>query len=332
MRWLTAPLPDAAVQIAPEHVSVAVLGSRGGEAVVQGFAIEPLTAGAVVASLTAQNVVSPRAVVDALRRALDRVGVRPRRVGLVLPDPAARVSLVRFEKVPARREDLDQLIRWQIRKAAPFPIEEAALTFDVGAHAADGATDFIVVIARQDIVREYESVCEEAGMHAGLVEMATLSVLNLFFSPGGAASTAPATTDARGGGDGPGDWLVIHAQPEYTSVVILRGQEVLFFRNKGASDDENLPDMVHQTTMYYQDRLAGEGFSRVLIGGVGKAPGALDAMKRSVEARLAVTAETIDPTRAASLTDRISASPDVLATLAPLIGLLVRTRAESVSA
>jgi hypothetical protein len=45
-----------------------------------------------------------------------------------------------------------------------------------------------------------------------------------------------------------------------------------------------------------------------------------------------VTAETIDPTRAASLTDRISASPDVLATLAPLIGLLVRTRAESVSA
>ena len=44
--WLTSPLPDAAIQIAPECVSVAVIGSRGGEPVVQGYSIEPLPAGA----------------------------------------------------------------------------------------------------------------------------------------------------------------------------------------------------------------------------------------------------------------------------------------------
>jgi type IV pilus assembly protein PilM len=317
MTWLTSPVPDAAIQIAPEHVSVAVLGSRGGETVVQGFAIEPLAPGAVVASLTGSNIVSRAAVIDALRRALDRAGVRPRRVALVMPDLAARVSLVRFEKVPARREDLDQLIRWQIRKAAPFPIEEAAMTFDVGAHAADGSTEFVVVIARQEIVREYESVCEELGMHAGLVDIATLGLLNLFL----ASDSAPQ-----------GDWLVIHAQPEYTSVVILRGRDVLFFRNKPGGDGEGLADMVHQTTMYYQDRLAGAGFSRVLLGGVARTPTALELMKHSLEERLGIGVQPIDATRAAALTDRIHAAPDVLATLAPLVGLMVRTRAEAVGA
>jgi hypothetical protein len=40
----------------------------------------------------------------------------------------------------------------------------------------------------------------------------------------------------------------------------------------------------------------------------------------------------IDPTRAAALTDRITASPDVLSSLAPLVGVMVRSRTETVGA
>jgi type IV pilus assembly protein PilM len=311
--WLTSPPPDAAIQIAPEAVSVAVLGSRGGEAVVQGFAIEPLPSGAVVPSLTTHNIVARPVVVDALRRAIDRLGTRPRRVALVVPDLSARVSLIRFEKIPVRREDLEQLVRWQIRKAAPFPIEEASLTFSPGARSADGGGEFVVVLARHGVIREYEGVCEELGMHPGLVELATLSTLNLFLASKGAVQ---------------GDWLVIYVQPEYTSVVIVRDDDVIFFRNKAEGGDEDLADMVHQTTMYYQDRLAGQGFARVLIGGVGRTAAALEEVRSNLEQRLGIGSETIDPTLAAALTDRITASPELLATLAPLVGLLVRTRAE----
>jgi Tfp pilus assembly PilM family ATPase len=313
--WLASPLPDAAVQIAPECVSVAVIGSRGGESVVQGYAIEPLPAGAVTASLTATNLNSRPAVVEALRRSLDQAGVRPRRVALILPDPAARVSLVRFDQVPARHEDLEQLMRWQIRKAAPFPIEEACLTFDLSTRTPDGGAEFVVVMARRDTVREYESVCEEVGMHTGLVDVATLCMLNLFL----------ATERSEG------DWLVIHAQPSYTSVVILRGAKVIFFRNM-EGDSDGIADVVHQTTMYYQDRLTGQGFKRVLLGGMGKSTGALDQMRRTLSERLGSVIDMIDPTQAAALTDRITASPEVVSSLAPLVGVMVRARAEAVSA
>jgi type IV pilus assembly protein PilM len=312
--WLASPLPDAAIQIAPECVSVAVIGSRGGEPVVQGYAIEPLPVGAVTASLTVSNVTGRPAVVEALRRALDRAGVRPRRVALVIPDPAARVSLVRFDQVPARHEDLEQLIRWQIRKAAPFPIEDACLTFGLSTRSPEGGAEFVVVMARRDAVREYESVCEEVGMHAGLVDVATLSMLNLFL-----LSDRP-----------DGDWLVIHAQPSYASVVILRGENVIFFRNSVEGDGEGIADVVHQTTMYYQDRLTGQGFKRVLLGGMGKSAGALDQMRQTLSERLGSSVEMIDPTRAAALTDRITASPDVLSSLAPLVGVMVRSRTETV--
>jgi type IV pilus assembly protein PilM len=313
--WLASPPPDAAVEISPERVAVATMSARGRDFVVQGYASEPLPAGAVVPSLTAHNVADRPRVVAALQAVFERLGGRPRRVALVIPDVAARVSLLRFDQVPARREDLDQLVRWQLKKSAPFPIDDACVTYSPGARGAAGA-EFVVAMARRDVVREYEGVCDEAGAYAGLVDLATLSVINLFV----ASPDAPA-----------GDWLVVHMQPDYTSLAIMRGEHVIFYRSR-PQDDDDISDLVHQTAMYYQDRLTGQGFTRVLLGGTGRVPGFVDAARRSLEERLGVSVEPIDPTRAVSLRDRIDVTPELMDLLAPLVGMLLRTRREAVAA
>ncbi len=314
--WLASPPLDAAIEIAPEAVSIAVLGGRGQNAFVQGYAVEPMPAGAVVPSLTAANMPDRDVVVRALRSACESVGVRPRRVALVVPDLVGKVSLVKFDRTPTRRDDLDQLIRWQVKKSTPFPIEDACVTSSPGAQGADG-NEFVVVAARREVIREYEGVCEEAGIEAGLVDLATIGVVNLFLSSGPAAN---------------GDWLVVHMRPEYTSIVIMRREDMIFFRNRAEGDEEELQDVVHQTAMYYQDRLGGKGFSRVLLGGLGKLPGAVDMARRDLEEHMGTQVEPIDPTRGASLTDRIQATPELMATLSPLVGMLLRTRREAVSA
>jgi type IV pilus assembly protein PilM len=313
--WLASPPLDAAIEIAPEAVSIAVLGGRGQNAVVQGYAVEPMPSHAVVPSLTAVNLPDRGMVVRALRAACDSVGVRPRRVALVVPDLVGKVSLIRFEQTPSKRDDLDQLIRWQMKKSTPFPIEDACVTYSPGTDASR-SNEFLVVAARRDVIREYESVCEEVGIEAGLVDLATLGVVNLFLSSG------PAPT---------GDWLVVHMRPEYTSIVILRGADLIFFRNRAEGDEEALQDVVHQTAMYYQDRLNGRGFSRILLGGLGKTTGAVDMARRNLEEHMGSTVEPIDPTHGAALTDRIQPTPELMATLSPLVGMLLRTRREAVA-
>jgi type IV pilus assembly protein PilM len=313
--WLASPPLDAAIEIAPEAVSIAVLGGRGQNAVVQGYAVEPMPGGAVVPSLTAVNMPAREVVVRALRAACDSVGVRPRRVALVVPDLIGKVSLVRFDQTPARRDDLDQLIRWQMKKSTPFQIDDACVTYSPASRGAEG-NEFVVVAARREIVREYEGVCEEVGIEAGLVDLATFGVVNLFLSAE-AAST--------------GDWLIVHMRPEYTSIVILRREDLIFFRNRAEGDEEALQDVVHQTAMYYQDRLAGRGFSRILLGGLGKTPGAVDMARRNLEEHMGAAVESIDPTGGAALTDRIQPTPELMATLSPLVGMLLRTRRETVS-
>jgi hypothetical protein len=50
----------------------------------------------------------------------------------------------------------------------------------------------------------------------------------------------------------------------------------------------------------------------------------VDEIHRSLEERLGVVVETVNPGAAASFSDRILAAPSFLDTMAPLVGLLVR--------
>jgi Tfp pilus assembly PilM family ATPase len=311
--------PPVAVEIASGRVSAASLEWRGGRPVVSQHATELLPEPALVPSLTAANTHDRAAVMTALNRVLEKVG-RPRRIGLVVPDAIAKVSLVRFEQVPARITDLDQLVRWQVRKSAPFAIEDAQVTYVPGLRHTDGQ-EFVVSLARRNIVEEYEGLCTEAGCHAGLVDLATFNVVNAVL----AGSTPPAA-----------DWLLVNVAADSASIALLRGPHLIFFRNRASDGEGTLADLVHQTAMYYVDRLQGAGLARVVLSGAAAGatrPADLDQVRRSLEDRLAAPVETVDPRAAASLTDRISVAPALLDTLAPLVGILLRDRqAEAVQA
>jgi type IV pilus assembly protein PilM len=306
--------PAAAVEITARRVSGATLEWRGAQAAVAAHASEPLPDGALVPSLTGANLHDRPAVVAALKLVLERVG-KPRRVGLIVPDVIGRVSLVKFEQVPSKLQDLEQLVRWQVRKTAPFPIEEAQVAYVPGLLADDGQ-EFLVTLARRDVVQEYETLCAEAGTHAGIVDLSTINVINAVLASTGAPLA---------------DWLLVNIAAGYTSVALLRGPHVIFFRNRAADTEGTLADLVHQTAMYYEDRLKGGGFARVLLAGAAAAadataPGEIDLLRRSLEERLQAPVDTLDPRAGVTLTDRITAAPALLDALTPLVGMLLRDR------
>jgi type IV pilus assembly protein PilM len=347
--------PTVAVEFSGTEVSVASVEMRSGKPRVAAFASEPLPALAVAPSLTVPNIHDRAAVVGALGRAFDRIGARPRRVGIILPDAVARVSIVRFDQVPALRKDLDQLVRWQVRKTAPFAIEDAQVSYVPGLSGPEGH-EFIVSTAKADIVKEYEGVCLEVGANPGLVDLSTFSVLNAVMA----------------GGVPGGDWLLLHVGDDFSTIAIVRGEHLILFRNRAEPADDPLPDLVHQTAMYYEDRLKGSGFKRVVVAGLtgveskypagvrrGEGPRSDDALdsalrppddraagaslidfllqgsatgrdqfagtlRQNLESRLTTPIEALDPRSLVTLTDRVTASPRVLSTLAPLVGLLLR--------
>lgn len=307
---LRTPAPDAAVEIAPGQVVALVIeDDRAGGTRVARHAVVPLTPGAVTPALNTPNVARPDEVAQALERAWASLGQRPRRVGLVVPDGMAKVSFVRFATVPARAKDLDELVRFQVRKAAPFRLEDAQVAYTPGLATPEGQ-EYIVVQARRDIVAEYEQACAAAGAQAGLVGLSTFNVVNAGLAPGSHPS---------------GDWILIHVSPDSATLAILRGEHMVFFRHRGADGEGHLGDLVHQTAMYYQDRLGGSGFTRALVSGA-LPDNAQGRALRELEARLGAPVEHIDPTAAAPLADRIGPSRELIDALTPALGMALAFR------
>src|SRR5207249_665840 len=153
------------------------------------------------------------------------------------------------------------------------------------------------------------------GAHAGLVDTSTFNVVNAVL-----AGSPPGSVD----------WLLVKVAADYTSIAILRGSQLIFFRSRSADAEGTLADLVHQTAMYYEDRLSGSGFDRVLLCGASAAgvrqAADVEQIRRNLQERLGSPVETVAARMAITMTDRIAGAAALMDTLAPLVGVLVRGR------
>ena len=309
--WLASPPPTVAVEVTAARVTAVAMSDHGKSRTVSAYASVALPTRAVEPGLNSGNVHDQGALATGIRSVLQHIGQRTRRVALVLPDSVAKVSLIRFEKVPAQMADLDQLIRWQVRKAAPFRIEDAQVAWQPAAELPGGGREFLVTVARRDIVQSYERACEAAGTHAGLVDLASFNYVNAVLASEHAS----------------GDWLLVHVAADYATLAVVRGDDIVSFRNRTAASEQDLVELVHQTAMYHEDRLGGGGFARVVLAGAAVLGSAeTERLRRMLEERAGVKVDLVDFRSAVAMRDRIDTGPELLDALAPALGMLLRER------
>ncbi len=304
--WLTTPPPTLGLHLDVRRVTAVVADTEGGTPVIRAVGSAVLPDGALVPSLASRNVIDREACVRAVRDAVAQVGGRHRRVSLAVPDTAAKVSILSFEHVPASPRDLDQLIRLQLRKTMPFPVEQAQLAWSRGSVDTAGTT-IVVAAMRRDITEEYEAVCSQAGLHAGTVDLATFNVVNLALLAGSL----------------PADSLLVHVTPGYASIAVVRDGHVIFFRTRPADAAEPVPDVVHQTRMYYEDRLGGQGFARVVVA-AGPDVANREGGARSLEALFETPVTMLSLDGVAGFGDRVQATDAVVGQIAAPAGLVLR--------
>ena len=312
---LTTPGPAVAVSIAPEQVAAVHVESGRKGPLVRGHARLPLPAGAVTPAVRGANLADPPAVAEAVDGVLERLPRRPRRIALLLPDAAAKVSRVRFASVPARAADLDPMLRWQVRKTVPFDVDEAQMGWIPGRTTAGGEQEFVAVLAHRAVVEEYEQACTAAGAHAGLVDLLSFSLIDAAVAYGEADATA--------------DWLLVHVGGGSTTLAVVRDRHPLLFRT--VADGQPLGDLVHQTAMYYEDKLAGDGLSHALIAGNDGTPQGVEDIRRMIEDRLSIAVEPIAKRLARLLPEQDGLDAAALDGLAAPLGLLLRKSRRQVS-
>ncbi len=139
-----------------------------------------LAVNAVVPSLKPGNIPDRVAVVAAVRRTLEAVGVRPNArnsdLTLVIPDAAVRVLLLDFDALPGKLSEALPIVRFRLKKLVPFDSDDAMVSFQVMSTSRAMIRVLAVTIPR-NVLSEYESVVREAGFEPGAVLPSTLAAM-----------------------------------------------------------------------------------------------------------------------------------------------------------
>ncbi|HVR69560.1 MAG TPA: hypothetical protein VMT87_01835 [Vicinamibacteria bacterium] len=251
-RHLTEPQhPLTVVEVRARALGVVRLAREGRRVPLAAAASLDLPEGALRLSMTESNLADPAAFTQVLRSLLEKAGaLAAGRVGLVLPDPVARVALVPASEVAGKsRAATEEMIRFRLRRSVPFDIREAKVTF---ASPGTRSQDPVLVAAIfKPVLEAYEAAFRAAGVRAGLVELAGLALL------GAAFGALP-----------PADRLLVNWDDGYVTLLLARGEWPLVVRTltgAHAAEPREVAREVAHTVLYYRERLGGEHLAQAVL-------------------------------------------------------------------
>jgi hypothetical protein len=289
--FVDAPAPLAAVEVRARAVGAVRLVSEGGRRALGAAASVEMPAGTLKLSMAESNVLDPAALRRALRSVVERAGILGGgQVALVLPDPVARVALVPASQIKGRRRsEVEELIRFRMRKAVPFEIREALVTA-VPIPGSIGEPQALVGVIQRTILEEYEGACRSLGLEPGVVQLAGLAILAAVES-----------------GRPPADRVIVNWDDDYVSILLAQqGAPVLIRTLTGlaVAGAEQVAREAAQTVLYYRERLGGTGLGEAVVRSAAIPPSEAALL---LEEPLGLKPEVFDPWGELTSADRAAA-------------------------
>jgi len=226
--------PRLACEIMTDRV-VAARASAHGDA-VEVHSTRSLPPGAVNPNLAGDNVADAETVKAALSDALNVVGTRGRDIIAVLPDACLRVLLLDFDTLPDRPQDALGVVRFRLKKALPFDLDKASVTYH--AFRDNGTVRVVAAVALTSVIEEYESLFRQLGYNPGVV--------------------LPSSVGALAQVDDERPTLLVKVDTLTTTLAIVASGQVLLFRTLDNAAGANvaaqqLMDDIYPAIIFFED-------------------------------------------------------------------------------
>lgn len=263
-RLVKDPAPSYVFELS--EAGIAFARPKNGQTGESGF--YPFEPGTLVVSPIEDNIHKADAATAVLKyiAPLDNSRKR-RRAALILPDYAARVSVLDFDSFPSSPEEQLSLIRFRLKKTLPFDIDSAAVSYYAQPAEKGKTIEVVAVIVALEIIARYEALFRAMNFHVGEVTTSALAALQL---------CPPATNqDAV--------TVIAKVSEKNLTVMVLRGETLKLFRCVAleAVTEEQVLAVLQPTFSYVEDELSAPAEKLILCG---FANGALAGLPYKIEA------------------------------------------------
>lgn len=317
LSMLEAKVPPVAFDLDQTSLAMVRLGRRKLERYIASYGVLELPPETVEIDFYNVHLKSPEKFRELVRRMVEKEDLKLDKVSFLLPDNYARVAIITLDQLPRRRQDALELVKWKTKKAVPFKVEEAAIDYMV-LPGPGPKVDLLAVLIPRAVVEGFESAFHALEIQAGLVDLSTLSLLNLY---------RPVLEREIVNGS---EFMVANVSGGFVTFVIFRGQQMIFFRSKpfapGSGDDEGRGALrlirreLQTSLLYYREKLQGRELARAYLRVVELGPESVASL--FTEQPEIAEVDWIDPRKVLEVDERMTGEQGtrLLQRLAPALG------------
>ncbi|HEV7676672.1 MAG TPA: hypothetical protein VGQ12_19245 [Candidatus Angelobacter sp.] len=205
--------------------------------------------GTIAPGLSLPNILDAQALRTALSGALGAVAGKSKDVIVVLPDVAIRMILLDFESLPGKREEIEPVIRFRLKKSLPFDVDQAVLSYEVT--RSNGTVRVAAAVAPREVIEEYEKAFRDIGYEPGVVLPSSLAALGLV--------------------DGERPTLVLKVDPMNITITAVEHHELRLVRtldnpHGGIFSATDLSEAVLPSIVFFEDTFAAH-IEKIYVGG-----------------------------------------------------------------
>ena len=300
------------------------------------------------------SVMNTNVIVDAINELIAQHRVKTKQVIASVSGNAVIIKRINLPMMTL--DELEESIQWEAEQYIPFDINDVNIDVQILEGASDdpGQMEVLLVAARKDLVNEYMTLIQQAGLKPMVMDVDSFAVANMFEMNYGSVEGAVSlinigasnvnihvlrdgvsafTRDIGMGGRQFTEEIQRTLNISYeeaeamkvggddsdaTSMVPQEIEQVL------SSVGENLAAEIQRSLDFYLSTTAGGGLSQVFLsGGAARTPG----LARAISQQTGLPVEIVDPFRAIEI-DQRTFNPGYLRDIAPqaavAVGLAIR--------
>ncbi|MBN2135104.1 MAG: hypothetical protein JW737_05195 [Acidobacteria bacterium] len=201
---------------------------------------------------TVRNITSPDTLKQSITYSLKKLDVRSKRISLILPDSVSRLFIFDFDDLPSKGVDLENLIKFKLKKIIPFEIDSAQVSYQ-WAQNTEGKHNFQVGVMYKPVIEQYQEIFAELGLDLGLIDIKSNNLINLY------NALESHNKSPR---------LYLSVGDNYMSILLENDSEYLLYRSKTLPAQNRtalIEREIRQSVMYWFDRLSGKITPTVII-------------------------------------------------------------------
>ncbi len=125
-----------------------------------------------------ENILDEKVFIHCMKKGLKKI--KTKSIGVSLPDACFKVLIKKFRELPAKEQEIKDMVMWSIADSLSIPVQELRISWENMGKNSENYYVFLIVLGMNNVLEQYERIIKKSGGSTVLLAPVGLNRFNFY--------------------------------------------------------------------------------------------------------------------------------------------------------